>query len=235
MTRIWVGLVAIVLALAGWLQQPGAAAAPAVDQVHAYTYDDHTKPAASTFAATERGPPTMYDHATASDTDGQLPFGSSARPSASTSVAIYGYDHLARVVQVVRSSHGAQEPVGGAGADTAVAQRSGVAANGGNRVFWSGGDVAKNAAADYAKANGGKTLEMTLTGRALEKIPYNRFTKPVTGKLWDLASWRFARSARGDAHVFFGPNAPRPGSVFARIEGPILDRRGNSILQHFLE
>ncbi len=76
---------------------------------------------------------------------------------------------------------------------------------------------------------------MTLTGRALEKIPYNRFTKPVTGKLWDAASWRFARSARGDAHVSFGPNAPRPGSVFARIEGPILDRRVNTILQHFLE
>lgn len=115
-------------------------------------------------------------------------------------------------------------PLGGTGA-----------ANSGNRVFWSGGDVAKNAAADYAGANGAKTLEMTLTGRALEKIPYNRFTKPVTGKLWDAASWRFARSARGDAHVFFGPNAPRPGSVFARIEGPILDRRGNTILQHFLE
>lgn len=57
----------------------------------------------------------------------------------------------------------------------------------------------------------------------------------VTAKLWDAASWNFARGARGEADVFFGPNAPRLGSVFARIEGPLLDRNGVTVLQHFLE
>ncbi len=115
---------------------------------------------------------------------------------------------------------------GVAGAGKAAASR--VAA--GDRVFWSGGEIAKNAAADFARANGSTTLEMSLTGRALERLPYNRFT----AKLWDAASARFARGAMGDAHVFFGPNAPLPRSVFARIEGPILDARGIRILQHFL-
>lgn len=42
-------------------------------------------------------------------------------------------------------------------------------------------------------------------------------------------------TSKGEANVFFGPGAPRPGSVFARIEGPILYRQGNPIVQHFLD
>jgi RHS repeat-associated protein len=102
-------------------------------------------------------------------------------------------------------------------------------ANGGNRVFWSGGEVAKNAAADYAKANGAKTLEMTVVGRSLERLPYNKFT----AKLWDGASAGFAATARGDANVFIGPSFRGAGSVFGRIEGPILRYKGNPVLQHF--
>ena len=108
---------------------------------------------------------------------------------------------------------------------------TGVAANGGSRVFWSGGDVAKNAAADYAKANGAKTLEMTLTGRILQRLPQGA----VPRKAWDLASARFARGATGDANVFFGPGAPWPTSTFVRVEAPILEQRGIPIMQHFLE
>jgi hypothetical protein len=97
-------------------------------------------------------------------------------------------------------------------------------------VFWSGGDIAKNAAADYAEASGGQTLEQTLTGRLLGKLPYNK----ITAKLWDAASGRFAQGAEGPVHVFFGPGAPFPGSTFTRIEAPILNANGNEIIQHFV-
>jgi RHS repeat-associated protein len=103
------------------------------------------------------------------------------------------------------------------------------AANSGNRVFWSGGQPAKEAAEAFAKANGAKTLEMTTVGRALERLPYNRFT----AGLWDAASAGFAATARGDANVFIGPSFRGAGSTFGRIEGPILRFKGNSILQRF--
>ena len=104
-----------------------------------------------------------------------------------------------------------------------------LAANGGNRVFWSGGPAAKEAAAEFAAANGAKTLEMTAVGRALERLPYNR----VTAKLWDAASAGFAATARGEANVFIGPAFRGSESVFGRIEGPILNLKGNPILQRF--
>ena len=52
-------------------------------------------------------------------------------------------------------------------------------------VFWSGGDVAKNAAAEFAKINGYTTLEMTRVGQYLEGMAYNP-------KAWELASYNFA-------------------------------------------
>lgn len=106
---------------------------------------------------------------------------------------------------------------------------TGVAANTGNRVFWSGGQPAKEAAEAFAKANGSKTLEMTAVGRTLEKLPYNRFT----AKLWDAASAGFTVTARGNANVFIGPSFRGGGSTFGRIEGPILNFKGNPVLQRF--
>lgn len=104
-----------------------------------------------------------------------------------------------------------------------------VAAEGGSRVFWSGGDAAKAAAADFAEANGAKTLEMTAVGRGLERLPYNKFT----AKLWDLASAGFAATARGEANVFIGPSFRGAESVFGRIEAPFLRFKGNPVLQRF--
>lgn len=52
-------------------------------------------------------------------------------------------------------------------------------------VFWSGGDVAKNTAAEFAKINGYTTLEMTRVGQYLEGMAYNP-------KAWELASYNFA-------------------------------------------
>lgn len=108
-----------------------------------------------------------------------------------------------------------------------------VAAEGGSRVFWSGGQAAKNAAADYALANGSKTLEMTAVGRALERIPRGPIADRISKPLWDLASAGFAATARGEAHVFIGSEFRGGASVFGRIEGPILNLKGNPILQHF--
>ncbi|WP_344102275.1 RHS repeat-associated core domain-containing protein [Myceligenerans crystallogenes] len=100
-----------------------------------------------------------------------------------------------------------------------------------SHVLWTGGDVSKDAARAYAEANGAKTLEMTATGRVLEKLPSGR----VTNWLWGRASARFARGAKGDVHVFFNRNAPpRPGSVYARVERPILVEQGNRIVPHMV-
>lgn len=139
--------------------------------------------------------------------------------------SIYSYD---RVVENADTSARAGSPTTAEPPRFTSLQPPTPAARGGNRVFWSGGGVAKNAGANYAKTKGSKTLEMTLTGRTLEKLPYNR----VTAKLWDAVSWRFARGAKGDAHVFLGPGAPRSGSTFSRIEKPILERNGNPIIEH---
>lgn len=58
-------------------------------------------------------------------------------------------------------------------ADSVVA--TGVAANTGGRLFWSGGDMAKGAA-EFAENSGGKTLEMTRMGRSLCGLPKRRRT-----------------------------------------------------------
>jgi hypothetical protein len=52
-------------------------------------------------------------------------------------------------------------------------------------------------------------------------------------ELWDAASAGFAATARGDGNVFIGPSFRGAGSVFGRIEGPILRFKGNPILQRF--
>ncbi|MGI8792044.1 MAG: hypothetical protein ACR2H3_02520 [Acidimicrobiales bacterium] len=107
-----------------------------------------------------------------------------------------------------------------------------VAAEGGTRVFWSGGQAAKQAAADYAVANGSKTLEMTAIGRMLERIPRGAVADRISKPLWDLASAGFAATARGEANVFIGSEFRGGASIFGRIEGPILNIKGNPILQH---
>jgi hypothetical protein len=106
---------------------------------------------------------------------------------------------------------------------------SGRSAASGPNVFFSGGtrDVANR----WAAANGGRTINRTPTGRALELVdrvvPY-RYTLP----LWRAASARFARGTTGTAHVFLGLDAPLRNSVFWRTELPILRQNGVSLIQH---
>lgn len=57
-----------------------------------------------------------------------------------------------------------------AGAQAASAVKSLFSIGEASRVFWSGGEVAKTAAADFATANGMQTLEMTKAGRFMNAI-----------------------------------------------------------------
>ncbi len=100
-------------------------------------------------------------------------------------------------------------------------------------VFWSGRG-SREAAAKFAKANGTKTLEMTLMGKALDKIttPGNfKYTKP----LWNAATKRFAKEAKGQVDVFHSGKGVRVDSVWAKKEYPILKKQGNDINYHVVE
>jgi hypothetical protein len=87
-----------------------------------------------------------------------------------------------------------------------------------SQVFWSGGDVAKNAAKQVANEIGGKTLEMTRVGSYLEQInaPYSA---------WQAASSNFANVASNSSSAIYSiQNASGVGiqSIWATIEYPLL-------------
>jgi len=87
------------------------------------------------------------------------------------------------------------------------------------RVFWSGGVTAKNGASDYARANGLKTLEMTVSGKALDYVTQRlpQSVSYMTMPLWRVLSRRWASGATGEAHVFLIPQGPRPLAVSAPL------------------
>lgn len=124
------------------------------------------------------------------------------------------------------------------GGELAMSVGPGVAARGlrmgtkaGARVFWSGGDVAKAAAADFAKANGMKTLEMTVRGSIMNKVsPY--LPRAVSGPVWNGLSRGFARGTTGEAHFFTTPLGPRPASIWLNVERPVLQQNGVNIITH---
>jgi len=90
-----------------------------------------------------------------------------------------------------------------------------------SQVFWSGGDVAKNAAKQVANDVGGKTLEMTRLGTYLEQIdaPYS---------VWQAASSNFANVASNSSSAICSiQNAAGVSlqSTWATIEYPLLQGR----------
>ena len=90
-----------------------------------------------------------------------------------------------------------------------------------SQVFWSGGDVAKNAAKQVANDVGGKALEMTRLGTYLEQIdaPYSA---------WQAASSNFANVASDSSSAIYSiQNAAGVGlqSTWATIEYPLLQGR----------
>jgi RHS repeat-associated protein len=88
------------------------------------------------------------------------------------------------------------------------------AGNSPGRVFWSGGESAKQAGASFAQRTGGTTLEMTEAGRALEaaKLPWSEAKTP-----WQSASREFAAGAQGRVDVFMS-KVPRPDSIWSTVE-----------------
>ncbi len=87
-----------------------------------------------------------------------------------------------------------------------------------SQVFWSGGDVAKNAAKQVANEIGGKTLEMTRVGSYLEQIN-------AQYSAWQAASSNFANVASNSSSAIYSiQNASGVGiqSIWATIEYPLL-------------
>ena len=106
------------------------------------------------------------------------------------------------------------------------------AAKGGGRVFWSGGDVAKNAAMDFAKSNGMKTLEMTTGGRIMNSVsPY--LPRSISSPIWDGLSRNFGRGASENINVFQNAAGVSLKSTWRRIEYPIL--QNNNIFYHIVK
>jgi RHS repeat-associated protein len=103
------------------------------------------------------------------------------------------------------------------------------------RVFWSGGDFAKNSAIKWAKKNGGTTLEMTGKGSWMQRKLGN-LDWLEAAPAWDKASKHFAKNAEGPVHVFMTKRAmANPNSVWHRIEKPILTDANKTIIYHILD
>ena len=85
--------------------------------------------------------------------------------------------------------------------------------------FWSGGGMANagSAAMDFAKLQGSKTLETTMKGRLLSKLP-SRISRP----LWQPLSRQYAQQARGPVYAIINDNYVRANSIFYTDELPIL-------------
>jgi len=106
------------------------------------------------------------------------------------------------------------------------------AAKEGGRIFWSGGNVAKNAAADFASSHGMKTLEMTTGGRIMNSIsPF--LPRWVSSPVWNKLSSNFAKGAIGDINVFQNAAGVSLNSTWRLVEYPIL--KSQNIIYHIVK
>jgi|GEM_PF-4293441 len=97
------------------------------------------------------------------------------------------------------------------------------------RVFWSGGNVAKTQAANFAKSKGMITLEMTTSGRVMNTIN-PLLPKVVSRPIWDKLSSNFATGAVGEINVFHNVAGVSMNSTWKRIEYKILEN--NEMIFH---
>jgi hypothetical protein len=104
------------------------------------------------------------------------------------------------------------------------------------RVLWTGGGVggvAEKAAVKFASETFGTTLGHTNAGKIIIKLTGNT-QNWLTGKIWDVASWFYARGAKGsiDAFIHLTPQT-NARQVYWRIEKPVLERIGVTIFEHY--
>jgi RHS repeat-associated protein len=94
-------------------------------------------------------------------------------------------------------------------------------------VFWSGGNPAMEAAANWAEAHGAVTLEMTSRGENAARFAENLAWEEAR-PIWAKQSKMFAKQAAGEVHIFVTPSAlANPGSVLNSIELPLLKSNPN--------
>lgn len=102
------------------------------------------------------------------------------------------------------------------------------------KVFWSGGEVAKTAAAEFAGSTGAKTLEMTAKGKIMNAIsPY--LSRKITNPIWDKLSSNFAKGASGEVNFFTTTAGPRATSIWTTVEKPILQSNGVKIITNTIK
>lgn len=89
------------------------------------------------------------------------------------------------------------------------------------RVFWSGGAPAKFAAQEWAKANDGITIEMTIKGRVLADATED-WDWAKARPYWAILSAEYASEAADVVHVFIHPPLFSPKSIWVLVEEPIL-------------
>jgi hypothetical protein len=98
------------------------------------------------------------------------------------------------------------------------------------KVFWSGGEKAKQAAEEYAKSIDAEILEMTPQGKALEQWTNGMDWDTQAKPLWEKTSQTFAGSApskQKHALVFIDSSRYRGSdSVWEKFEKPILEKKG---------
>lgn len=103
------------------------------------------------------------------------------------------------------------------------------------RVFWSGGDLAREAAQAWARKHGFTTLEQTATGKMLLRTTPDTDWMTKARPRWANASERFARGAKGEVHVFQRESSVRistesdPGTIWQEREYPTLANRNHKV------
>ena len=107
--------------------------------------------------------------------------------------------------------------------------------NGVTSVFWSGGNVASDAANEWAVANGGQTLEMTSSGQWAEGITQD-MPWDQARSIWESVSRTYAQNAEGEVHVFLNSSGINPQSIWLQTELPTLGLNDavTNIIYHFV-
>jgi hypothetical protein len=88
-----------------------------------------------------------------------------------------------------------------------------------------------HAAKQYAELTGGKTLEMTFSGKAMTFVnPI--LPRSVSSPIWGKLSENFARGAIENVDVFHNLQGVRRSSIWATQEFPILKEKGIDMIFH---